>query len=380
MLALVSAALTPQAQEALARERSWRLRHVPLVADAVRGMSQAARGAVRALVIEAEPVGAALLSELDGLELIACLRSDPVNVDVAAATARGVAVVHTPGRNAEAVADFTLGLCLAVVRNIAVGHHGIVSGELTADAPARGLLVAAGDKIWRPENPDAPIPYVRYKGRELASLSLGVIGFGATGRAVARRFAGLVREILVTDPAVPAGEISGSGCVPASLAELLATADVVTIHARSSAQIIGRAELARMKQGSYLINTARATVLDYRALTDALAAGHLRAAALDVFPQEPLPTASWLRTHPGLTLTPHLAGASQEVAHRQSEIILDAIRGVYADDSDWSRLPVRNPELAGAWRHGRPGRQSPGSAARTPAGDPAPRATTGDRP
>ncbi len=137
---------------------------------------------MRALIVEAEPVGASLLEQLPALELVGCMRSDPVNVDVSAATARGVAVVHTPGRNAEAVADFALGLCLAALRNIAIAHHGIVSGELTSAEPTRGLLVAPGDAIWRPDDPEAPVPYLVYKGRELSGLVVGVIGFGWTAR------------------------------------------------------------------------------------------------------------------------------------------------------------------------------------------------------
>lgn len=348
MLALISAALTPDVAEALIRERSWELRRVEQIRSAVAEMAVAQRRNVRAIIVEAEPIGAELMSELGGLEVIACLRSDPVNVDVAAATARGIVVVHTPGRNAEAVADFTLGLCLSAIRNIAVTHHGIVSGDLTSAKPARGVHVARGDAIWRPDDPAAPIPYVVYRGRQLSGLVVGVIGFGAIGRAVARRFAGLVREVLVADPSVPADDVKASGFVPAQLTDLLAAADVVTIHARSSTTVIGRPELMQMKPGSYLINTARATVLDYDALIDALQSGHLKAAALDVFPQEPLPASSPLRQQPGLTLTPHLAGAAAEVTDRQSEIILDAVRRIYAG-GDWDTLPVRNPELHATW-------------------------------
>ena len=279
------------------------------------------------------------------------MRSDPVNVDVSAATARGIAVLHTPGRNAEAVADFALGLCLSALRNIAIAHHGIVSGELTTNEPSRGLLVAPGDAIWRPDDPEAPVPYLVYRGRELSGLVVGVIGFGWTGRAVARRFAGLVREIHVADPAVPADVIRANGYIPATLSELISVADVVTIHARSAATIIGRDELKQMKPGAILVNTARATVLDYEALLDALNSGQLRAAALDVFPEEPIRTSSPLRTQPGLTLTPHLAGAAADVVERQSEILLAAVRELYDANSasGWDGPHVRNPEVRDRW-------------------------------
>lgn len=351
MFALVGGALTNHVAAALATERSWQVKHVRGVSEAVAAMSPVERDSVAALIIEAEPVGRDLLAALPKLELIACMRGDPVNVDVSAATACGVAVVYTPGRNAEAVADLALGLCLAALRNIAIAHHGIVSGDLTAERAPMPSRTTPGDTIWRPADPDAPIPYLMYRGRELSDLVVGVIGFGWTGRAVSRRFAGLVREVQVTDPGVSDDVITAEGFTAATLAGLLSTADVITIHARSRRTIVGRGELAQMKPGGILINTARATVLDYDALLESLTVGHLKAAALDVFPEEPLPTSSPLRTQPGLTLTPHLAGATTDVVQRQSDIALAAVRGLYDDNrsSGWAGLPVRNPAIRSEW-------------------------------
>jgi D-3-phosphoglycerate dehydrogenase / 2-oxoglutarate reductase len=349
VLALVNATLTAGAADALTRERSWDLRRVDLVSAAVAAMSPAERRSVGVLIVEAEPVGEALLAQLSSVHLIACLRGDPVNVDVAAATAHGALVVHTPGRNAEAVADFTLGLCLAAARSIAISHHEIVSGALTGDPAQAPADTAPGDVIWRPRDPAAPIPYLVYQGRELSSLTVGVVGFGTVGQAVARRFGGLVHEVHVADPAVPAETIKDRGFVPTPLPELLPIADVVSLHARSTAIVIGRPELARMKPGCILINTARATVLDYDALQESLQAGRVAAAALDVFPEEPIPAGSTLLTQRNLTMTPHLAGATAEVSTRQSEILVAAIRGVYAVGSDWDGMPVRNRELQATW-------------------------------
>jgi D-3-phosphoglycerate dehydrogenase / 2-oxoglutarate reductase len=352
MLTLVSADLTPATADALARERSWELRRVRRVSAAVAEMPLAERASVGVLIVEGELVNEALLSQLSGLHLIACLRGDPVNVDVAAATARGAVVVHAPGRNAEAVADFTLGLCLATLRGIALSHHEIVSGSLTSTktGPRPGPAVTApGDVVWVPDDLAGPIPYLIYRGRELSSLTIGLVGFGAVGKAVARRFSGLVREVHVADPAVAAEAIKDRGFIPTPLPELLPIADVVSLHARSASIVIGRDELARMKPGSILINTARATVLDYDALADSLRSGHLRAAALDVFPEEPIPAGSPLLDQPNLTLTPHLAGATFEIGTWQSEILLRAIRGIYTVGADWEELPVRNRELKAAW-------------------------------
>ena len=352
MLALVSADLTPATADALARERSWELRRVRRVSAAVAEMPPAERASVGVLIVEAEPVNETLLSQLSGLHLIACVRGDPVNVDVAAATARGAVVVHAPGRNAEAVADFTLGLCLAAMRSIALSHHEIVSGSLTStktSARPAPAVTAPGDVVWLPDDPGAPIPFLVYRGRELSSLTIGLVGFGAVGKAVARRFSGLVHEVHVADPAVAAETIKDRGFIPTPLPKLLPIADVVSLHARSASIVIGRDELARMKPGSILINTARATVLDYDALQDSLRSGHLRAAALDVFPEEPIPARSPLLAQPNLTMTPHLAGATAEIGTWQSEILLAAIRGIYTAGANWDELPVRNPELRAAW-------------------------------
>jgi D-3-phosphoglycerate dehydrogenase len=307
------------------------------------------REQVQAIFVETEPVGKAIFSLLDNLEVVGCLRSEPVNIDVEVASTHEVVVVHTPGRNAEAVADFTLGLCLAMLRNIAVAHHAILSGELTSSNRVKGAQRAKGDVIWRPDDPEAPIPYVLYKGHQLSKLVVAVVGFGAVGRAVAGRFKGIVGEICVIDPAVSNESIEESGYVAITLAEALGRADVVTIHARSGSQLIGRTELEQMKAGSYLINTARATVLDYDALIDALTSGHLGGAALDVYPDEPLSSSDPLLRAPRLTLTPHLAGAAFEVVDVQWEILLRSLAGIYDTDADWSSLTVRNADIREVW-------------------------------
>jgi D-3-phosphoglycerate dehydrogenase len=349
MLALVNATLNPETSAALRDERMWELRRVPSVREALATLSPEDLDLVRAILVEAEPVDEAMLARLRNLEIVGCLRSEPVNVDLEAAGARGVAVIHTPGRNAEAVADFTLGLCLATLRHIAIAHHAIVSHELTSPTAPEGLNRAPGDIIWRPDDPALPVPYVTYKGHQLSRLTVVVVGFGAVGRAVARRFDGLVGEVCVVDPGVADADITAEGFVALPLDEALARADVVTLHARSSSVVIGRRELAHLKPGSYLINTARATVLDHEALVDALVSGHLGGAALDVFPDEPLASSSTLLRVPRLTLTPHLGGAAYEVADSQCRILLAGVRGIYENTLDWSGLPVRNPEIRDRW-------------------------------
>ena len=358
MRALTSCALNATLVQALERQWRWQVDTFDSISTATAKLSTDDRAAVRAILVETEPVTAELMDALPNLEVIAVMRSEPVNVDLTAATERALPVIHTPGRNAESVADFTLGLTLAMLRSIAVTHHKIVSGDITrADSKVPGPG-RTRDVIWRPDDPDEPIPYVTYKGRELSGLAIGVIGYGAVGRAVARRFLPLVREVIVVDPAVPEDLITAAGFSPADLASALTGADVVTVHARSASVIIGEAEISLMRPGSYLINTARATVLDYEALVRALHSGHLRGAALDVYPEEPLPRTSPLLSAPGLTLTPHLAGATEEVSGRMYDLALQALNDLY-HRTDWTDVAVRNRQVQQAWTHALASGRSP---------------------
>jgi D-3-phosphoglycerate dehydrogenase len=350
MRALASCALNATLVEALEIQWRWQVDTFDSISTATAKFSTDDRAAVRAILVETEPVTAELMDALPNLEVIAVMRSEPVNVDLPAATERALPVIHTPGRNAESVADFTLGLTLAMLRSIAITHHKIVNGDITREDSKAHELGHTSDVIWRPDDPAEPVPYVAYKGRELSSLVIGVIGYGAVGRAVARRFLPLVREVVVVDPGVPESWITAAGFTAADLASMLTRTDVVTVHARSASVIIGEPEISLMRPGSYLINTARATVLDYEALVRALHDGHLRGAALDVYPEEPLPRTSPLLSAPGLTLTPHLAGATEEVSGRMYDLALQALNALY-HRTDWTHVAVRNRQVQEAWTH-----------------------------
>jgi D-3-phosphoglycerate dehydrogenase / 2-oxoglutarate reductase len=349
-VALLNGRLAPHWADAISADRGWRFERVGNVASTLSEMPASRRALVTAIVVETEPISYQTIAACPGLELIGCLRSEPVNIDVQAASAQGVAVVYTPGRNAEAVADFTLGLCLAMLRNIAIGHDGIVSGRLTA-AEEKQTGPEVRDVIWRAGGA-AEIPATLLRGRELSGLVFAVVGYGVVGQAVARRMSAVVREVVATDPAFDIGTEVHAGVKIVPLEECLTRADVISLHARSAVQIVGMDELVRMRRGAYLINTARATVLDYDALVDVLDSGHLGGAAIDVYPEEPLPKTSRLLKAPRLTMTPHLAGASVEVAERQSEILGRGVRELYNGRRPWADLPVKDPQVASRWRGG----------------------------
>jgi D-3-phosphoglycerate dehydrogenase len=348
MRALVSAQLTADIRRAIAKTLSWQVDQVASVSAAVPELSDTERAEVVALIVETEPVTEALMVSLPSLEVVAGLRGDPVNVDQAAATRLHVPVIYAPGRNAESVADFTLGLLLATIRNITISHHGMLSGSLTVsdEFPTRH----GADVIW--SAPGLGVrPYEHFMGPELSSLAVAVVGYGNIGRAVARRLGPLVRALVVVDPMADEDEVRADGFVKLPLYLALREADVVSLHARSATQIIGQAELDRMKPGSYLINTARATVLDYDALARALWSGHLGGAALDVFPEEPLRTSSPLMRAPRLTLTPHIAGASFGVIRHHSRTLLRSLMSLYTGNA-WTGIPVANPEVRVGWKGG----------------------------
>jgi D-3-phosphoglycerate dehydrogenase len=222
------------------------------------------------------------------------------NIDVPAATERGIVVFNTPDANATTTAELTVAHLLSLSRHL----------------PQADVSVRGGE--WQP---------ARYVGAELAGKVLGIIGFGTIGRLVAVRAAGLKMRVLAYDPFVPADIMAQSAAEPADLDALIATADYVTLHCPlidKTRNLIDAARLQRMKAGARLINCARGGLVDEAALYGALKSGHLAGAALDVFVKEP-PTGSPLLTLPNIVLTPHLGASTEEAQQAVSVKIADDI-------------------------------------------------------
>lgn len=258
------------------------------------------------LAVEVETVDERVLAQLPALRVIGTARGGPTNVDLAACTARGIPVLYAPARNAESVADFVIGLMLNLARGITAAERHLRT---------EGWLV--GDEL----------PYLHFRGPELAGRTLGLLGCGAVGRAVARRARdGFGMRVLYTDPYV-------DGSVP--LPELLAAADVLSLHCSrgpETAGLLDAAALARMRPTAYLINTAGGDVVDEAALLAALRAGALAGAALDVYAREPLPPDSPLLAADKLLLTPHLAGAADDVVGHHTRLLLEDLRRLAAGE------------------------------------------------
>lgn len=278
----------------------------------------AAAAGAALLVTEIERVDAAVLDACPGLRAVATARGAPSNVDLVACTARRIPVLHTPARNAESVADFTLGLVLAVTRKITRAERHLRT---------RG---------WHVEG---ALPYLHFRGPELAGRTLGLVGYGAVGRAVGRRAAhGFGMRVRYTDPQVPGG---------IDLDELLSTSDVVSLHCPrlpATERLIRAETLRLMRPGCYLVNTAGGSCVDSADLIAALEAGHLAGAALDVFETEPLPAGHPLLQRDDVLLTPHLAGAADDVVRHHTAMICDDLEALHS-----GRRPQRcaNPEVLG---------------------------------
>jgi len=254
------------------------------------------------LVVHTAPVTASVIEAGKSLKLICCTRGNPVNIDVNAAKKRGIPIVYTPGRNAEAVAEFTIGLIIALTRNIAIAHTSLKK-----------------EKIWKDE-----LYCYDSSGPELKGRIIGVIGFGRVGLIVTEKAKALGMNVLVFDPYVKIENIVSAGANPVNLDTLLSNSDIVTIHARLTDEtrgMIGARELSLMKKTAYLINTARGKIVDQKALYDALKNKLIAGAALDVFEHEPLSPDNPLLSLNNVILTPHIAGASRDTVHRAADMV-----------------------------------------------------------
>ncbi|MEZ5573011.1 MAG: NAD(P)-dependent oxidoreductase [Halioglobus sp.] len=262
-------------------------------------------------VTEMDVVDASALRQLPDLRVVAACRGDAVNVDVDACTAFGIPVLFAPGRNAVAVADLAVALMVNLARKLPVATRFLQREDCTA-----GNMSRMGQA------------FSQLQGRELWQKTIGLVGLGAVGRAVAKRLAGFEAEILVADPFVTPEQAALAGCRLTDLDTLLQRSDFVSLHAAVTAAttgMIGAQEFSRMKAGAFFINTARAALIDEQALLDALACGHLGGAALDTFALEPPGFDHPLVQHPAVITTPHLAGNTVEVSCHQGESVSAAL-------------------------------------------------------
>jgi phosphoglycerate dehydrogenase-like enzyme len=328
MRALITASFDDAAKARLARHmdvvhEDWKARG-SIWFDGVRFAEHIREVGADVLIVEADLVHAEVLDTVR-LAMIGCCRGDPVNVDLALATRKGIPVFHAPGRNADAVADLTLAFVLVLAR-----HLGAVHDTYRGDG---ARVRDAGDFLKL---------YTRFTGVELGGRTVGLVGLGAVGREVAARLVPFKARVLAHDPYVASPP---SGVTLASLEELLRVADFVSLHAPVTPETTGmlsRERLALMKPTAYLVNTARAALTDEDALYQALVEGRLAGAALDVLAEEPLQPGNRFLALPNAVVTPHIGGATVDVTRHHSDIVVDAIeRWLRGETPRW----IANPDV-----------------------------------
>ncbi len=262
-------------------------------------------------VTEVDVVDANALRQLPDLRVVAACRGDAVNVDVDACTAFGIPVLFAPGRNAVAVADLAVAFMINLARKLPAATAFLRREDCTA-----GNMSKMGQA------------FSQLQGRELWRKTIGLVGLGAVGRAVAKRLAGFEVEVLVADPFATPEQAALAGCRLTDLDTLLQRSDFVSLHAAvtpATTGMIGAQEFAKMQSGAFFINTARAALIDEQALVDALENGHLGGAALDTFAVEPPGFDHPLVQHPAVISTPHSAGNTVEVADHQGDSVSAAL-------------------------------------------------------
>lgn len=278
-------------------------------------------------IVEADLVHREVIEAVD-LCMIGVCRGDPVNVDVALATERGIPVFHTPARNADAVADLTLCFMLSIARHVRQASD-FVRGK---DTPWSG----AGDYLKM---------YEAMHGVELGGRTVGLVGFGAIGRRVAKRVQAFGSRVVAFDPHLPDRVFEDAGVRRDGLDAVCESADFLSIHVPDVPEtrgLVGAAQIARMKPGAYFVNTARAAAVEEEPLYQALVSGRIRAAAFDVMWNEPASAEDRFVRLDNVLVTPHIGGATHDVIAHQGQMICDSIEAWIA-----GRLPpwIANPAV-----------------------------------
>jgi D-3-phosphoglycerate dehydrogenase / 2-oxoglutarate reductase len=252
-------------------------------------------GAVTKRMIESAP----------RLKLIAVARGGPVSVNTRVASEKGIPVVHLPGRNSRAVAEFTLGLMFCQMKKITECHTDMKRG------------------VWRGD-------FYRFENtpREFSGLIAGLVGFGSVGQLLAPMLRGVGMSVLAYDPFVDAKTLREAQVSNVTLEALLAQSDIVSLHARLTPQnvkMMSEKQFKMMQPSAHLINTARGGLVDHQALYRALKEGTIAGAALDIYDTEPIDIRHPLLELSNVTCTPHIAGASRETAIRSADLLAQKV-------------------------------------------------------
>ncbi len=262
-----------------------------------------------------DEITASVIEAAECLKVISRYGAGVDRVDLAAALRRGIVVTNTPGANAVAVAELTIGLMLALLRRLCEANDATHQGE-----------------------------WPRHTGMNLRGKTIGLVGLGAVGREVALRMQSFACRLVATDPVIEPRIAQTIGVHLISFDELLAESDVVSLHLPATSltkKMMNRYTLNRMKSGAYLINTARGELIDETALTEAIEANHLAGAALDVFSQEPPRKDHPLLQCPNVILTPHMGARTDDAMNQMGSIAMQDCLAVLRGEHPSNRV---NPE------------------------------------
>lgn len=258
------------------------------------------------VVVHVAAVNREVINAARRLKLVAVLRGGVENADIRALEERDIPLINAPWRSANAVADFTVGMMIAENKNIARSHHLLKNGTWSKQYVNQSYI------------------------RDMRKCTVGLVGFGHIGSRVAKRLTGFESEVIVYDPFIPQDQTLPHGAqLVDNLDELLDRSDFVSLHMRISAEtrhIINTETLSRMKPTAYLINTARADLVDEDALFAALKSRSIGGAAIDVYALEPIDESHPFVELDNITLVSHLAGTSADTMQTSVEIGYEALR------------------------------------------------------
>jgi phosphoglycerate dehydrogenase-like enzyme len=259
------------------------------------------------IVAELDRVDEATLAKAPHVKLVVACRAAPVNIDIPACTRRGIPVATTPARNADCTADLAFALLLSTVRQTSRAEAWMRTGAWTEQDPF--------------------YPYENFRGMTLRGHTLGILGGGAVGSRMLARARGFGMNVQVYDPYLPLNAFGDQAQI-VDLPELMRSSDVVSVHVPLNPATVGLVtaeHIAMMKPSAYFIMAGRAATVDEAALMEALRNQRIAGAGFDVYWREPLPVDSELFGLPNVTLTPHIAGASDGVVDEQTRIATAAI-------------------------------------------------------
>ena len=294
---------------------------VEVFSDREQDMRLSAMMHADAVIVRNVPIGAELMDRCQRLKIISKHGAGVDNIDLGAASERGIVVTNVPGGNADAVAEGAVALMLATLRRVPEVHWQVASGNYSVR--------------W----------HLRYA--QLTKRTLGLVGIGKIGTRVAAICSGgFGMRILAYDPALSQAGVAARGAAKVeSLDVLLAEADVVSLHlplTRETHHLIGREELRRMKRSAILVNTARGPLIDEAALSEALAAGEISGAGLDVLEIEPPAADNPILSAPNVVLSPHTAGSTEEA---DRHLALAAAENAIAVISGRRPMDLLNPQI-----------------------------------